>query len=315
MCIPTPTFSSLDTFAAIRYEMVNQVFNLAGRRAYVDLFSAPDSVCSLFMRGNGGNAYGEIDGRAVWIHGTFGDDQHSGVDGQYYEVAIDRNKALRNLFPSIEIVGKPRLHSSPQSLASARNWVRNSSGAIALFTYCNLNVSFCRSMAYGRPGLQYARWSGLIEKEWVANQIWGELISASQPQADSQTTLAKNWVRLKHKTAQHIANLGGFVVACSYNSTGFGHLVFLTEDLDFDYKTYDESSQGLQNCLSLKCFHCGSGKPRITDLIRVFPCLNSYEGCPRSLLDSVRLYCDLETWTEYASLTNRITNLMRHGKQ
>jgi hypothetical protein len=281
--------------------MNKSLFNLEGRRAYVNLFLKPDSAQRLFMWGNGANAYGEIDGRAVWIHGTFGNSNHSGVNDQYYDVAIDRHKALRNTYPRIELVGQLRSHSSAQALALARNWVRQPDGQLKLHTYCNLNVSFCRSMVYGQPGLQYARWSETTEREWVANEIWNELITASKQCTNGIKDL-RTWVRLEHCTAQHIANLGGFVLACSYNSDGCGHLVFLMEDELFKTKIYDPSKpDGFNNCLRLKCFHCGSGEPRITELVEVFTTLQSGKmpSMTTSLLDSVRLYCDSETWNEY----------------
>lgn len=284
--------------------MNNRIFNLDGRRAYVSLFLEAGSAQRLFMWGNGANAYGEFDGRAVWIHGTFGDSNYSGVDGQYYEVAVDRNKALRNSYPSIEIVGRLSRYTSAPELASTRDWVRRPDGGIKLHTYCNLNVSFCRSMVYGRPGLQYARWSEATEREWVANEIWNELITASRQCADGVKD-TRSWVRLEHPTAQHIANLGGFVLASSYNPDGCGHLVFLTEDEQFDAKIYDPSkSEGFHNCLRLRCFHCGSGEPRITELVEVFATLQAdrMPSTSVSLLDSVRLYCDRETWDAYLHL-------------
>lgn len=282
--------------------MTHHIFNLEGRRAYVDLFIKPDSARRLFMWGNSANACGEIDGRAVWIHGTFGDPDHSGVNGLYYEVAIDRKKALRTPYPSLEIVGKPRKHSSAQSLASARDWARRPDGKIKLHTYCNINVSLCRSMVYGQSSLQYARWRGEVEREWSANQIWDELITASRPSPDGREG-PQSWVRLNHRTAQHIANLGGFVLACNYNADGCGHLVFLMEDSSFEAKLYDPSTpDGFYNCLRLKCFHCGSGQPRMAELLEVFPALrlDRMPSTPTSLLDSVRLYCDMETWEEYS---------------
>jgi hypothetical protein len=282
--------------------MTHHIFNLEGRRAFVNLFLRPESAHSLFMWGDSANAYGEIDGRAVWIHGTFGDPNHSGINGQYYEVAIDREKALRNPYPSLEIVGEPRGHSSAQSLEASREWMREPDGKIKLHTYCNISVSLCRSMVYGRPSLQYARWSEAVERQWVANQIWQELLIASQPCADSVED-SQSWVRLDHRTAQHIANLGGFVLASSYNPHSCGHLVFLTEDPSFDEKLYEPSTlEGLANCLGLKCFHCGTGQPRITELGKIFPTLQSNKRSSTLLswLDSVRLYCDRETWGEYA---------------
>jgi hypothetical protein len=256
------------------------------------------------MWGSCSNAYGEIDGRQVWIHGTFGDVVHSGTNGRYYEVAIDRRKALRNPLPSIEVVGKPRLYPSAQSLAGARDWARDSTGRIKLFTYCNLNVSFCRSMVYNRPSLQFARWSEGGEREWPASEIWHELLFASQQRPQNTGGNTQSWVQLDHRTAQYIANLGGFVVACSYNSKGPGHLVFLTEDQEFMVKNYNPSTTfGLHDCLRLKCFHCGTGRPRLTTLVEVFPTLqiDGRRTSPTaSLLNSVHLYCDSETWNEYS---------------
>jgi hypothetical protein len=283
--------------------MFKNIFNLEGRRAYVNLYLSHDDAYRLFMWGNCAHVYSEIDRRQVWIHGTFGDSKHSGVDGQYFEVAIDRHKALRNVLPCIEVVGYPQRYPSAESLASARNWVRDSTGKIGLFTYCNLNISFCRSMVYNRPSLQFACWSGIGEKEWTANQIWNELLIASRQQPQNMGCDIQNWIRLDHRTAQHIANLGGFVIACSYNSNGSGHLAFLTEDIEFDSKDYDLSSpDGLYNCLHIKCFHCGVGRPRLTDLIEAFPDLqlDEKQASPISLFDSVRLYCDKETWDEYS---------------
>lgn len=284
--------------------MNSVIFNLEGRRNYVNLYESSNNAYSLFMRGSCSNAYGEIDGRQVWIHGTFGDAVHSGIDSRYYEVAIDPRKALRTQFPSIEVVGKPKLHPSAQSLANAHDWAREGDGRIKLFTYCNLNVSFCRSMAYNRPGLQFVRWSEAVAREWLANEIWRELLLASRQQPQNTGSNTQDWIRLDHRTAQHIANLGGFVVACSYNSKGPGHLVFLTEDKEFMLKNYNPSTTlGLHDCLHLKCFHCGTGKPRLTELVEVFSSLQIDErrtSPAPPFLDSVHLYCDSETWSEYS---------------
>lgn len=272
------------------------IFSLQGRQAFVDLYLAADSPYQLFLSGSCANAYGEIDGRRTWVHGTFGED-YLGIDGKYYEVSIDRAKALRTEFPRIEIVGQPRLFASAEALACSRSWVRNGAGRVALFTYCNFNVSFCRSMVYKRPGLQYGCWSEPEAREWTANEIWRELVFASDPHRPVQT-----WVRLDHVAAQHIANLGGFVVASSYNPNGSGHIVFLTEDTEHCSKDYDQSTDtGRRNCAGLKCFHCGSGTPRLTMLDRVFSALQASDGASPSgaALDSVRLYCDRETWGEY----------------
>jgi hypothetical protein len=284
--------------------MKSVVFNLEGRRNYVDLYELSTGSHSLFMWGSCSNAHCAIDGRQVWVHGTFGDAAHSGIGGRYYEVAIDRRKALRTQFPSIEVVGEPKQYPSAQSLANAQDWACEGDGRIKLSTYCNLNVSFCRSMAYGRPSLQFARWSEAVEREWLANEICREIVLATRQRLQNAGCETQNWIRLDHRTAQHIANLGGFVVAGNYNTKGPGHLVFLTEDEEFILKDYNPSTaQGLHACLHLKCFHCGTGRPRLTELIEVFPTLQIDEGrTPQnaSLLDSVILYCDGETWSEYS---------------
>jgi len=143
-----------------------------------------------------------------WIHGVVTD------GGQTVRVAADWAAAKR---------GELRIVTPTHAAAPLPGHAA---------TFCNFNITFCYTRAYGGPSLQF-----MDGREWSAN----ELVEA----------LSVRWSLVGAAEAARIANAGGFVIA-GKQAPGHGHVVFLLEDSD---ETGDP--------MGIRAFHAGAGEPRI----------------------------------------------------
>lgn len=103
-------------------------------------------------------------------------------------------------------------------------------------TFCNFSVSFCYMQAYGGANLQDTNGSA-AGGERNANVM--------------VDVLRKQWREVTPGIAAQIANAGGFVFV-GKKASGHGHVMFLLEDSD--------PGGDLEE---IRCFHVGSGEPRI----------------------------------------------------
>lgn len=269
---------------------------LEARREFERQICEPFSDWNLFLFGEGANAYDTVLGVDVWIHGTVGGASLQGYGGRYFAVAIEKAKAVHRESPHLCVVDVVEYPDS-DALLRAHPWRRNSDGSLGLFTYCNWSVSFCRSMVFEKPGLQYGAWGGAVKKQWVANELWRELArTASSPHGAGRDE--GSWVCVAPRDAQAIANRGGFVVAVSASASGSGHIVFLSEDGGMDRRPYDASSSVNRTGLGdIRCVHVGRGAARRTTLSDAFTCLRDAERTSQGQgHNRVRFYCDRNTW-------------------
>lgn len=292
--------------ADLKLRRAPRVFNLEGRRQFEQRVCDVESPWHLFLFGKGGNSYDLVNGKEVWIHGTFGDSNLSGYDGRFFAVAIERESALWRQDPTLCVVAVDE-YPSVKYLMNAHPWRMSNGGEPELFTYCNWSVSFCRYMVYGRPGLQYGTWGRDLHRQWVANEMWEELAESAKHTARYGLNGRDPnwcWVSLRPGVAQDIANRGGFVIAAAQNDQGPGHVAFLVEDPHFDRWRYDLMSRDDQNPFwRIPCLHVGLGKPRRSPLGEAF--MHSRFGTQskrRDEIERVRLYCDWDTWSAYSLL-------------
>jgi hypothetical protein len=158
---------------------------------------------------------------------------YRGDDNNYYSVAAS--------WPISRNEGRLEI-LSPTRAISEQEYV-DQFGLVGSFTYCNFNVSYCYCQAYGGFNLQSPQ--GSSGPELTANALY-EFFNA-------------NWKEVGARDAAQISNAGGFVAASWFNKSGHGHVVFLVD-----------GSPETDSVGDLRCFHVGSGAPRLTTIRGAF---------------------------------------------
>ncbi|HEX8672080.1 MAG TPA: glucosaminidase domain-containing protein [Longimicrobium sp.] len=215
-----PRWSAPYAAAAAPSEFSNARFSSARREAYIEsVLGDPDKFN--FLRQSR-----QAWGAGTWAHGFVDGGKHFRVSASWKE---SQNGRLKIVERTTEI--------------SADQFAKQFGGAGAA-TYCNFNISYCYSQAYGGSNLQDSNGTGAAG-ERSANML--------------MDFFKAHWRAVETPEAAAIANAGGFVVVAWKNPSGHGHVMFLTDGCD-----PGGDPDGLN------CFHVGSGAPRRATVGKIF---------------------------------------------